>query len=165
MNRKGQGRKPLSDAEKTKKGTIRKDRINEGAPKAIKVEMIPAAPDWLGVDGAEHWARQVEYLHRMGILAKTDLGALSMLCKEWQNYVNAEKQMDQNARYYNVKDESGVVKYWGVHPAHTIAQQHLKAYISICGEFGFTPAARSRISLPSNENTKSKAAGLLKKAV
>lgn len=88
-----------------------------------------------------------------------------MLCKEWQNYVEAETMLDKHARYYNVKDDSGQVKYWGIHPAHTIAQQHLKAYIQLCNEFGFSPASRSRISMPVDEKIVSKAAALLKKAV
>ena len=89
-----------------------------------------------------------------------------MLCREWENYVFAEKDAQAVSRYYTVVNpKSGDVTYIGIHPAHTIAQQHLKAYIQLCNEFGFSPASRSRISMPTDEKIVSKAALLLKKAV
>lgn len=104
-------------------------------------------------------------LDRMNMLHKTDLGILALLCKEYENYIRAEAAADKIGRYYSVEDDGGQVKYWGIHPAHTQSQQHLKAYIQLCNEFGFSPAARSRISMPTSEKIVSRAAGLLKKAV
>lgn len=99
-------------------------------------------------------------LDRLKILHKTDLGLLAMLCREWENYIDAEQTAKEVNRYYET--EKG---YIGIHPLHTISQQHLKAYIQLCNEFGFSPASRSRISMPADEKIVSKAALLLKKAV
>lgn len=101
----------------------------------------------------------------MNMLHKTDFGLLALLSKEYENYIAAESDAEKVGRYYNVEDESGQIKYVGIHPAHTQAQQHLKSYITLCNEFGFSPASRSKISMPISEKIVSRAAGLLKKAV
>lgn len=164
---KGGGRPRIADAEKAKKGTLQKCRITKISPPpaSVSISAPPPPPEWLGENGQQEWIDKTDLLDRLKILHRTDLGLLAMLCKEWQNYVEAETMLDKHARYYNVKDDSGQVKYWGIHPAHTIAQQHLKAYIQLCNEFGFSPASRSRISMPVDEKIVSKAAALLKKAV
>lgn len=161
------GRPKIAVAEKQKKGTLQKSRIEavKNSPDPPKIECVPPAPEWLGEHGKKEWDEKADLLDRMNMLHKTDLGMLAVLCKEWQNYVEAESFLDRSARFYSVYDDAGMVKYWGIHPAHTIAQQHLKAYITLCNEFGFSPASRSRISLPTSEKIVSRAAGLLKKAV
>lgn len=159
------GRPKLSRAEKEKKGTLEKSREKQIAVVVPKIESLPDAPEWLGQHGKKEWAEKTDMLDRMSMLHKTDLGVLAMLCHEFENYVKAEADAAKIGRYYSVEDENGQVKYWGIHPAHTQAQQHLKAYIQLCNEFGFSPAARSRISMPTSEKIVSRAAGLLKKAV
>lgn len=162
------GRPRIADAEKAKKGTLQKCRSKNNVvpPAALKIEAPPPPPKWLDEFGAQEWRDKTDLLDRLKILHKTDLGLLAMLCREWENYVAAEKDAKTVNRYYQVvSPKSGEVTYIGIHPAHTIAQQHLKAYIQLCNEFGFSPASRSRISMPTDEKIVSKAALLLKKAV
>ena len=140
------GRPPIPDEIKKNKGTLRPGRVKNNADH-IPIKELPAPPEFLGASGIQEWNSKIQHLSDIGILAAADLGALSALCKEWQNYVDAEQSCDKNARFYAVKDESGKVKYWGIHPAHTIAQQHLKAYITLCNEFGMTPASRSNVQI------------------
>lgn len=157
----------MADAEKAKKGTLQKCRTAKPSQilPGINISAPPTPPEWLGDYGRQEWIDKVDMLDRMKMLHKTDMGLLAMLCKEWQNYVEAETSLDKHSRYYSVKGEGESVKYWGIHPGHTISQQHLKAYITLCNEFGFSPASRSRISMPTDEKIVSKAALLLKKAV
>lgn len=157
------GRPRIADAEKAKKGTLRKVRAqkhSEAPPPAAKISAPPPPPEWLGEAGQKEWKDKTDLLDRLKILHKTDLGLLAMLCREWENYITAELQAQEVSRFYET--EKG---YIGIHPLHTIAQQHLKAYIQLCNEFGFSPASRSRISMPTDEKIISKAALLLKKAV
>lgn len=157
------GRPRLADAEKAKKGTLQKCRATNkpaAAPPALTIQGPPPPPEWLGEFGRKEWLEKTDMLDRLKILHKTDLGLLAMLCREWENYIDAEKKAKEVNRYYET--EKG---YIGIHPLHTIAQQHLKAYIQLCNEFGFSPASRSRISMPADEKIVSKAALLLKKAV
>lgn len=160
------GRPKIAEAEKAKKGTLRKCRVTKSGVKAPKIEKVPDPPEWIGKAGAEEWKSKCDLLDRMNMLHKTDLGLLAALCREWGNYVEAEKERSVVDRYYEVENpKTGAISYIGIHPAHTIAQQHLKAYITLCNEFGFSPASRSRISMPTDEKIVSKAAALLKKAV
>lgn len=140
------GRPRIPDEIKKNKGTLRPGRIKNNATHA-PVKELPAPPEYLGAAGVQEWNSKVQHLFEIGILAQADLGALAALCKEWQNYMEAEQSCDKNARFYAVKDDKGKVKYWGIHPAHTIAQQHLKAYITLCNEFGMTPASRSNVQI------------------
>ena len=156
----------MADAEKAKKGTLKKHRIVKSAVTPPQIEKMPDPPDWLDKYGIEEWKLKCDQLDRMNMLHKTDLGLLATLCKEWQNYVEAEQYLAKVPRFYEVEDsETGRIKYIGLHPAHTVAQQHLKAYIQLCNEFGFSPASRSRIKMPTDEKIVSAAARLLKKAV
>lgn len=160
------GRPRIAEAEKKKKGTLQKCRtVKKSVITPPVINAPPPPPEWLGDHGKKEWTLKADLLDRMHMLHKTDLGMLATLCKEWENYVEAEVELSGTARYYTVRDEAGGVKYIGIHPAHTIAQQHLKSYITLCNEFGFSPASRSRISMPTDEKIVSKAAGLLKKAV
>lgn len=160
------GRPRLADAEKAKKGTLEKSRVKKKTIDPPKIDRIPDPPDWLGKHGREEWKVKCDQLDRMNMLHKTDLGILASLCNEWHNYVEAELILKKTPRYYQVDDpKTGQLKYIGLHPAHTIAQQHLKSYITLCNEFGFSPASRSRLSMPTDEKIVSKAAALLKKAI
>lgn len=126
---------------------------------------LPQPPPFLSEEGIAEWDSKVSVLKRMDLLARSDLGLLAALCMEWENYVRAEAAAREHGRYYAVKDEEGGVKYWGLHPAHTVAQQHLKAYIALCNEFGFSPASRSKIGAKGDAKPLTKAGALLKRAV
>ena len=157
------GRPRLADAEKAKKGTLQKCRAlkkSTAPPAAASISAPPAPPEFLGEAGQKEWRDKTDLLDRLKILHKTDLGLLAMLCREWENYISAEQETKGISRFYET--EKG---YMGIHPLHTIAQQHLKSYTQLCNEFGFSPASRSRISMPTDEKIVSKAAALLKKAV
>lgn len=159
------GRPRIADAEKAKKGTLQKCRIRDSTIQNSMIEKLPDPPDFLDEIGRKEWATKVSLLDKMKILHGTDLGMLAMLCKEFSNYVKAEKEASDKARYYALKDESGKVRYWGVHPLHSIAQQHLKSYIQLCNEFGFSPASRSKLSISTDSEKPVSKAGLLLKSL
>jgi P27 family predicted phage terminase small subunit len=141
------GRPRIADAEKAKRGTLQKCRIRDTAIKDSMLDGLPEPPEFLNEIGAKEWREKVSILDKMKMLHATDLGMLAALCKEFQNYVSAEMDTRDKPRYYALKDDGGKVRYWGVHPVHSIAQQHLKAYIQLCNEFGFSPASRSSIGI------------------
>ena len=134
----------MPDEIKEHRGTLRPGRVRDSI-KAEPIEDLPAPPDFLNEKGREEWERQTASLKSLGLLSRADLGSVAAMCKEWQNYLLAEAACDGNSRYYSIKNPDGKVKYWGIHPAHTIAQQHLKSYITLCNEFGATPASRYRM--------------------
>ena len=158
-NKSGAGRPRTPDKIKKANGTYRKDRaVDRAEPDPIL--KMPEPPEYLGEVGRAEWNAKVPHLVSMKLISDADLGALGALCNEFQNYIEAEAVCKKNARYYPVKDEGGKVKCWLMHPAHTTAQQHLKAYQSLCNEFGMTPA--SRVKLPENrEDPRAKTASIL----
>lgn len=141
------GRPPIADAEKALRGTLQKCRIRDKPIQDSMLNELPPAPDFLGEIGQKEWNEKIVLLDRLRNLHATDLGMLAALCKEYENYVKAEKEANDKARFYALKDGDGKIKYWGVHPVHSIAQQHLKSYIQLCNEFGFSPASRSALNI------------------
>ena len=141
------GRPRIADAEKAIRRTLQKCRIRDVPINDNMLDELPPPPDFLDEIGQKEWNEKIRLLDKMKNLHATDLGMLAALCKEFSNYVRAEKEASDKARYYALKDDGGKVKYWGVHPVHSIAQQHLKAYIQLCNEFGFSPASRSSIGI------------------
>jgi P27 family predicted phage terminase small subunit len=152
-NKPGAGRPRTPDKIKKAMGTFRKDRALNGI-EPDPIGEVPEPPDYLDEYGQAEWRSKASHLVAMGLISEADLGALAALCNEFQNYLAAEAACRKNARYYAVLGDDKKVKYWGVHPAHTTAQQHLKAYQSLCNEFGMTPA--SRVKLPDGQVDKRK---------
>jgi len=101
----------------------------------------------------------------MSILARADFGLLAALCIEWEVYITAEQFLRENGRYYTVRDEDGKIKFANIVPMETIKQRAFDKYAELCREFGLSPVARTRIAVDKKEQTVSRMAQMLKKAV
>lgn len=126
------------------------------------IDAIPDPPVYLGETGRTEWVRLVDQLDRMKMLAKTDFSALGAACLEWQLYLKTRAYQDDNEPYYATKNDEGQVTSWQAHPAYYIGSGHLKNYLELCREFGFTPASRSKLNIQKEEKPQSRASGLLK---
>jgi P27 family predicted phage terminase small subunit len=157
------GRPTIPDAVKAKSGTLRSHRVNKNAPVAPAIEKVPEPPDYLEGAGITEWKRIVDQLDRMKLLAVTDFSVLGALCMEWQLYLDHRIMQQKHKSFYMKKDANGQNVFMP-HPVHYNGSAHLKLYLEMCREFGLTPAARSKISVPQNNNqSTSPMAGLLKK--
>jgi P27 family predicted phage terminase small subunit len=161
MGNVGRPRKP--DAVKAKQGTLRPSRVNANPVPATVVDMIPPAPEWLDEVGQAEWIEKTRVLHKMGILERADLTLLAAYCNEWSTYILADKEMRSgvNGRIYVVKD-GRKIKYAASMPWVKIAKDALEQVLKIGAEFGFSPASRSKISIPKQEQEESKISKLLK---
>ena len=161
MGKRGRPSKP--DAVKAAKGTLRPSRVNKNSPVPPDIDGVPNPPDFLGPQGKSEWCRIVDQLDRMKMLAKTDLSMLAAACMEWEHYLNHRQMQSEYGSFYTKIDQFGN-KMFLPHPNHYNGNAHLKNYMEICREFGFTPASRSKISVPQSTNQqKSPLAGILKK--
>ncbi len=106
-------------------------------------------------------------LDKVKILSKTDLATLTALCNEWDEYIRSSTEAKMTGRYFKILgkptqtiNDDGDVEYQDnvvsiqIHPIHTISQQHLKAYISLCNEFGLSPASRAKVPHGDGEEKK-----------
>lgn len=166
MDKGGRPRTPT--ALKEKKGTIRKHRERGSESmtisKVVHLEPLPEAPEWLGEEGKRQWRMLTEQIDRMGISAKVDTLALASACHEWERYIAMRRETADNAPYYAIRDDNGEVKSWQPHPAHYIANDHLKNFMTWAAQFGFTPSARMKLAIqPPQTKEETKVAKLLKK--
>jgi P27 family predicted phage terminase small subunit len=178
MAKRGRPRK--ADALHKVDGTYRKDRhaSTMAVIPGTQIEAPPSPPEWLGSYGADEWSRLVSLLDKVKILSKTDLATLTALCNEWDEYVRSSIEAKLVGRYYKIfgkpteaKNDDGDIEYIDnvvsvqIHPLHTITQQHLKMYISLCNEFGLSPASRAKVPHESADERKTPMAKRLRNAL
>lgn len=167
----GQPRKSL--AEKQKTGSIHSTREKGYAAAEVKIVHLPGvplpeappAPEGLGPEGRQHWDVVARELGKLRVLSAVDLFNLRALCIEWECYLEHRQEQKTHKSYYAVKGDDGKTKSWQPHPAHYNGTNHLREYTRLCQQFGLNPAARASIGINAQEQTTSRAAALLKKAV
>ena len=105
-------------------------------------------PEWLGEEGRTEWARVLDLVRSVGLYTGVDRAILASYCLTWEQMVEAqEKVREQGTVIYT---ESGEPKRspWVV--TLEKSQQSLRL---LCSEFGFSPASRSKVSLPRAEKS------------
>lgn len=135
---------------KAVQGTLRKDRANPSEPKPSGA--LPVPPDHLSEQEAEKFLVLTGYLKSMGVAAVEDTDALASLAS-----VLVEIEEDQvllhslGSPYYIPNEENGMIR---AHPAVNRIQVGRQRAQALLGEFGLTPAARSKVSAgkPSEQN-------------
>jgi P27 family predicted phage terminase small subunit len=116
-----------------------KAREKSGEPK-LPVE-TPSCPSWLSKEAKAEWRRQVAALVRMGVLAKADRAALAVFCEAWSEFQQASETIGRSGLL--LKDpETGALKR---NPLLKVRNDAADRVVQLAGQFGFTPAARTRL--------------------
>lgn len=126
-------------------GNLGKRPLNKNEPKPKPI--TPGCPKWIMPEAKAEWKRVVPELERMGLLTIVDRAGLIGYCQSWARYVEAEKYLSKNSTTY-MTDKGNVIQV----PQVAIARNCLKICQSFMQEFGLTPSARGRMSLPGGEN-------------
>jgi P27 family predicted phage terminase small subunit len=79
-----QGRKRIPDEIKRRRGTLRKDRVNENQPKIGRISARP--PDILDERAIGEWNKYVTSLGNAGVLKQTDSDMLAIMCNDIKDY-------------------------------------------------------------------------------
>ena len=108
----------------------------------------PRCPVWLDEYAKAVWKQLVPQLDAMGVLAKIDGHALTVLCQTWSRWRKAVEFIQENGETYAVKDEAGRVKYLKKFPQATVIDSSARTLNRFMQEFGLTPSARTRIEVP-----------------
>jgi P27 family predicted phage terminase small subunit len=127
---------------KAVQGTQRADRANPNEPKSSGV--LPMPPDHLSAQEAEKFLVLRGYLSSMGIASVEDTDALAMLAATLVEIEEAQVLLHSlGSPYYVPNEENGMIR---PHPAINVIQTGRQRAQALLGEFGLTPAARSKVS-------------------
>ena len=148
------GRKPVPTAIKEAKGTLRKDRQNFNEAKFDAPDKMPKPPTTLHTEGKKLWKLFGPILLERGLFSEGDAIAFEMLCQSYGTMVEARKKIKEDGLY--LTSPKG---YTYVHPANGVANTAWTQVQKMLGEFGLTPAERSRVmaTLKSDTQVKRKA--------
>ncbi len=111
---------------------------NSPQPRPIR----PECPGWLLPEAKGEWERVAPELARLGLLTLLDRAAFAGYCQAYARWQAAERFLEINGDV--VKAQSG---YLMPRPEVAIARAERRAMVQLAVEFGFTPSARSRISV------------------
>lgn len=132
--------------------------LGKNEPKPIP--KAPKCPSWLDKEAKKEWRRIAPQLEKLGLLTQIDMAALVIYCESWSLYKRAMIFIHENGesrvKYERdedgqiMKDEEGqpLIKSITVYPEVLRAEKATETIRRFCQEFGFTPAARSRIQVP-----------------
>ena len=128
---RGRPRKPTLQL--IREGNYREDRQGGRADIAYQPADLKA-PRGLGDDGQWLWALVIKGTPR-GILSAVDTAQLFAMCKWWGRW----RRLDRKSNL-DVADMRQMVECW-------------KQFSTIAGQFGMSPAARTRIKTPGKQET------------
>lgn len=138
------GRPPKPTRLKRLTGNPGKRPLNGAEPRPEPA--VPDCPPELGPVARREWERLVSELAPLRILTQLDRAALASYCMAYGLWAEATKAIQKYG--VMIKSPQG---YPIQSPYLSIANRQVELMMRIAAEFGFTPASRSRISTPSEE--------------
>lgn len=155
------GRLPKPDALKEAQGTLKKSRVNHSQAKFAIPDNNPKPPATLNLYGKRLWKELLPKLMQTGLYTEGDYQAFELLCMAYGDMISARKELQKTGTV--VVTEKGTVYQ---HPNVGIANQAWTRVKLMLGQFGLTPAERTRVkALSPGEKTKSLADSLFAAAL
>ncbi len=102
-----------------------------------------SCPDWLLPEAKAEWKRLAPELERLELLTPLDRAAFAGYCQSYGHWLEAETVLRKQGRLYVTP--SGRVRE---RPEVEIARKSLQLMRALAVEFGLSPTARARLSLP-----------------
>ena len=126
-------------------------KVLEGSKGAVKgakgvfrpEPKAPICPTWIDEDAKREWRRIVPLLSEHRLLSKVDRTALAVLCQAYAEFKYATKMLRAEGR--TVVSSTGYVQQ---HPYVVIQNKAINVIKTFCTEFGLTPGARGRVTIP-----------------
>lgn len=144
-------RMPVPTTLKVLRGNPGKRPLTKNEPKPTLG--APGCPTWLSIEAKAEWRRIVPRLDEIGLLTKVDRSALATYCEMWATFVYAQRKVHEHGIVIMAVEkisEDGTVIYTrpAKNPAIIVARDAADKIRQFCAEFGLTPSARTRLSLP-----------------
>lgn len=105
---------------------------------------IPLCPDFIDDEGKREWIRIVGDLHKAGLSANAYAGSLSVYCQAYADFRAAVEKIRENGGRTMIQGNGNLV----AHPAVAEKNKAMLIMLKAASEFGMTPSAKSRISVP-----------------
>lgn len=137
-----QGRKRKPTQLKLVQGNPGKRPLNPREPKPRRV--IPSPPAHMSQEELVHWGRFSAILDRMGVLTEADGAALEQICILYQEMIELRAIIREKGRFYTTVNKDGCAME-RPHPAVAQRADADRRFHGYLGDFGLTPAARSRV--------------------
>ena len=134
------GRLPKPDALKEAQGTLKKIRVNNSQAKFAVPANQPKAPLTLNLYGKRLWKEMLPKLIETGLYTEGDYNALELLCMAYGDMIAARKALRVSGNI--VETDKGTIYQ---HPNVGIANQAWTRVKLMLGQFGLTPAERTRV--------------------
>ena len=137
----GRGPAPKPTQLKILQGNPGHQKINRGEPKPRPV--APKCPSWLDPEAKREWRRVAPVLERLGLLTEADGAAMAGYCASYSLWKRSRAVVDSLGLTYET--ETGYIRQ---RPEVAIAGAALAEVRAFCQQFGLTPSARARMTLP-----------------
>jgi P27 family predicted phage terminase small subunit len=115
---------------------------------------VPKMPGWLSKRAKKEWKRIVPELERLGLMTVVDLAALAAYCQAVAEMEIATDTLDREGRVcsWPIFDKDGVRvgEKLRSHPAVQQQRDAARLVKQFIGEFGLTPASRTRVQGATN---------------
>jgi P27 family predicted phage terminase small subunit len=138
------GRKPKPTRFRVLTGNPGKRPLNINEPNPEPV--VPDCPPELSTAARREWDRLVGELGKLRVLTQLDRAALAAYCGAYALWAEATEAIGTFG--VMVKSPTGLPIQ---SPYVSIANRQAEIMMRIASEFGFTPASRGRIALPSED--------------
>ena len=135
------GRPAKPTALKELAGNPGKRTLNKNEPKPVQRK--PSCPKHLVGEARREWNRMAKQLFDLGLLTEVDRAALAGYCASYSLWRKCRREIDEKGFTYET--ESG---YVGQRPEIAIGNRALADVRAFCQQFGLTPSARARMTLP-----------------
>lgn len=135
------GRPPKPTALKKLQGNPGKRALNENEPTPERV--IPAMPRGLPPKAKRFWKDHADKLDQLGLLTEVDGAAFSLMAIHYAVAWSAMERVYAEGLTYldinGVERKSPLLQVW---------RENSAAYLRYAQQFGLTPSARGRLSIP-----------------
>lgn len=133
------GRRPKPTVDKILNGNPGRRPLNAEEPEPAMLSAVPRAPRGLGPGGSKIWREAVPQLMDAGLLTVLDVYRFRRYCTWTEIFEAAAADVKTRGKY--LLGESGLYP----NPSINLMSQAEKALGSTEGEFGMTPASRSKV--------------------
>lgn len=105
---------------------------------------IPSMPKHLGKVAKYEWARVTKELASMGVLTKVERSALEQYCIAYEKWRKAMNHVAEHGMVTTIVDDKGNTIFRR-NPGDVACLEYSRLIQKYLGEFGLTPASRSRV--------------------